>query len=421
MPTVSPAVDAAVLEQLGEPVGLGAQLRVGPRAGVALLALPHDGVGVGRRLGPPVAAGVGQVGAAAGEPARPRDAVGVVEHLGRRAWRTGCRGGRTTASQNHAGSSIERSRERVEVVEAVLAAEAPDPASWPTRPPADATSRPSSADPRLKRGDEPVEDVALRHEQLVDRRACGRRRRARRARRRSRRPAPPRAPGCGSGRPAARWRACGTRPRWPSRVSAEVVDQVAVVARPSRAPPRRSVEMVPASPMTVLRLRATAGTSRHRSSNHAAASAMALLSSSGAGGSLTRCFSVRRTHPTSKLRTSSGCVGADHALGGPAADVDHEERPVGSASRLGGGSREAEAALLVAAQQLRPGAHDLLGRAEEVLAVAGVTGRAGGGDPHPLHAVLVHRLPVLAEHGERALDRRRGPAARWRRRPCRAA
>ena len=45
-----------------------------------------------------------------------------------------------------------------------------------------------------------------------------------------------------------------------------------------------------------------------------------------------------------------------------------------------------------------------LGRAEEVLAVAGVPGRAGGGDPHPLDAVLVHRRPVLAQHGERALD-----------------
>ena len=50
-----------------------------------------------------------EVEPAAGEPARPRDAVGRVEHRGVRLENSNPRN-RTTASQNHSGSAIERAR-----------------------------------------------------------------------------------------------------------------------------------------------------------------------------------------------------------------------------------------------------------------------------------------------------------------------
>ena len=83
---------------------------------------------------------------------------------------------------------------------------------------------------------------------------------------------------------------------------------------------------------------------------------------------------MRRTQPRSNDRTSSHVVGADHALGGPAADVDDEERSVARVE-VGGGAGEAQRSLLVAAEQLRARADHRLGRGEEVLGVAGVPRR----------------------------------------------
>ena len=152
MPTASPAADAALLEQAGQPVGLGAQLGVGPRAGVALLALPHDRLGVGGGLGPPVAARVGQVGAPAGEPAWSTGCRRSRRAPARRAWRTGCRGAgrrrpRTRPGRRSSGRAARRGRR------SRARCRSARPSSWPTRPPADATSRPSSADPRSLAGE----------------------------------------------------------------------------------------------------------------------------------------------------------------------------------------------------------------------------------------------------------------------------
>ena len=94
------------------------------------------------------------------------------------------------------------------------------------------------------------------------------------------------------------------------------------------------VEMVPARPMTVLAAW-TPGTSRDRSSNQALASAMALLSSSGSGGSLVRCFSVSRTQPTSKLRTSSGSlVPTMHSVDPPPMSITRNGPSLGSKSAV---------------------------------------------------------------------------------------
>ena len=61
-------------------------------------------------------------------------------------------------------------------------------------------------------------------------------------------------------------------------------------------------------------------------------------------------------------------------------------------------------AFLLARQQLGPRADDLLGGVEEVVAVGGVARRRRRRDAHPLDTELVHRGPVLAQHGHRPLD-----------------
>ena len=63
-------------------------------------------------VGEPSTQIVADVAPAAGEPRRPLDAVGRVEHRGRTASSNGMPRKRTTASQNHSGSSIERAHER---------------------------------------------------------------------------------------------------------------------------------------------------------------------------------------------------------------------------------------------------------------------------------------------------------------------
>ena len=91
----------------------------------------------------------------------------------------------------------------------------------------------------------------------------------------------------------------------------------------------------------------------------------------------------------------SGCArGADDELGGAAADVDDEVRR--GLGQTGGRAEELEAGFLVAAEQLGPHAEQLLGRVEELVAVARVARRAGGRGTHAGHAVLVDHVAVLA-------------------------
>jgi hypothetical protein len=59
-----------------------------------------------------------------------------------------------------------------------------------------------------------------------------------------------------------------------------------------------------------------------------------------------------------------GCRGADDELGRAAADVGDEERPP-TRIELGGGSQKGQATLLLAPEQLGPGANDRLGQVEE--------------------------------------------------------
>jgi hypothetical protein len=99
-------------------------------------------------------------------------------------------------------------------------------------------------------------------------------------------------------------------------------------------------------------------------------------------------------------------AGADDELGRPATDVDHKERAVGRVE-LGGGACEAELALLRAAQQLGPHAHDRLRRIEELVGVVRIPGGGGGRDAQRLHTVLVERHAVVAQGSEGALDRLR--------------
>ena len=82
-------------------------------------------------------------------------------------------------------------------------------------------------------------------------------------------------------------------------------------------------------------------------------------------------------------------VGADDELGGPAADVDDEERAEGGVE-VAGGPDERQAPLLVAADSSSGRAPTTsLDRVEELVAVGRVAGGGGGRDPHPVDAVLV--------------------------------
>ena len=73
--------DPEPLERVGQPVDLPAQLRVGQRADRPVLRLgDHRGLAAAARRDVPVDAVVGQVEPPALEPARPGDALGLVEH-----------------------------------------------------------------------------------------------------------------------------------------------------------------------------------------------------------------------------------------------------------------------------------------------------------------------------------------------------
>src|SRR5207248_5946533 len=71
---------------------------------------------------------------------------------------------------------------------------------------------------------------------------------------------------------------------------------------------------------------------------------------------------------------------------------------------LGRRACEREPSLLVAAEQLGRGPHDLGGGLEEDLAVGRVARSRRRGHANPLDSVTVERSAVLAQHGERALD-----------------
>src|SRR2546426_1121879 len=79
--TTPVSTDATAGEQERQRIGLAAQLGPGPGTDLAVLALPHERGAAGGRHRVPVEAVVGQVEPAAGEPLRPWDPVGDVEHL----------------------------------------------------------------------------------------------------------------------------------------------------------------------------------------------------------------------------------------------------------------------------------------------------------------------------------------------------
>src|SRR5690606_1567502 len=101
-----------------------------------------------------------------------------------------------------------------------------------------------------------------------------------------------------------------------------------------------------------------------------------------------------------------GGGGAEHQLGGAAADVDHQRGSGGQA--LDGADRAAvgQLRLLLAGGDLGVDAEDRADAGDEVLAVGGVAGRGGGHEADVLaaHAVVLHQRVVSAGGVQRALD-----------------
>ena len=127
---------------------------------------------------------------------------------------------------------------------------------------------------------------------------------------------------------------------------------------------------------------------------------------SAVGGSSWRWRSCSRTEPMSIERDAVGRVGAEHQLGGAAADVDHQHRVVGRDREVAHRPVERQRRLLVAAQHLGPHPQPRVHAVGEHLGVGGVAGRRGRAEADPLHAVLA-----------RSARRTR----RWRRRSARSA
>jgi hypothetical protein len=98
-----------------------------------------------------------------------------------------------------------------------------------------------------------------------------------------------------------------------------------------------------------------------------------------------------------------GARRADHELGAPAADVEHEER-VAARRPPAGGAQEREPRLLVAGDRARVDVEALGQLAPELLAVPRVPHSARGDGDDALRAVGVDRLPEGLDDREDTLD-----------------
>ena len=147
----------------------------------------------------------------------------------------------------------------------------------------------------------------------------------------------------------SRWRACGTRLPPPSRVSRKWWIRSGSYSG-SPCSTAATVVTVPARPTSVVASGAP-GITRGTSATRSRTTETAFDSSSGAGGSECRNCSVMRTHPMSSEISTDRRVGAEHELGGAAADVDDEVRR--GRVEVGGGAEERQRRLLLAGEQLR--------------------------------------------------------------------
>ena len=150
--------------------------------------------------------------------------------------------------------------------------------------------------------------------------------------------------------------------------------------------------------------RPAAGNLRPTSARWSRTTDTAWLSSSAVGGSEWRNCSVSRTQPMSTEHRPSGLSVADDELGRTAADVDDEVRrrvrcrlavAPRNSSRASSSPRAARAAT----------PQHLLGRVEELVAVARVARRARRRRADAFHAEIRYDCAVLAQHRQRALDR----------------
>ncbi len=100
---------------------------------------------------------------------------------------------------------------------------------------------------------------------------------------------------------------------------------------------------------------------------------------------------------------------AEHNLGGPASEVDDDERSTRGVE-FADSTGEGQACFLVAGDDLGLGAgyhgtEHLTGHREEVLAVARVAGRGGGHHAHRGGTCLADQVGVLHQRDPRAFDR----------------
>ena len=137
---------------------------------------------------------------------------------------------------------------------------------------------------------------------------------------------------------------------------------------------------------------------------------MALVSSSGSGGSWRSCGLGEPDAADRQRHGGLGVVDADRELGRAAADVEDEERS-SLGFELGGGAEEAEQGLLLPVEHLEVGAEHLAGLGQEVVAVGDVAQHRRG-----------HRPDARPPRGRRAPCRSsarqarvRATASGWRR------
>ena len=205
-----------------------------------------------------------------------------------------------------------------------------------------------------------------------------------------------------------------------ARRQAEVVDAVALGRRRRRARSRRASTPCPRSRSACSRC-AAPGTSAVDVGEVVAHDrhGLAQLLGGRADRECRNC-SVSRTQPMSIEHSPSGSSVPDDELGRAAADVDHEIRR-GLAETRRSRPRNSRRASSSPESSSGRTPSTLLGRVEEVVAVRRVARRAGRRRAHALDAELVDDVAVLAQRGERALDRVGMQAARVGRRLDRAA
>ena len=111
----------------------------------------------------------------------------------------------------------------------------------------------------------------------------------------------------------------------------------------------------------------------------------------------------------SRLYREQDTVGAgDDELGGAAADVEHERRPLELA--VARDAAERQLGLVLAAEELGREAVAPFDLSEERLAVLRVPDRAGRNQERPLGAEALRLPPVVGEHVPHACDREREQA-----------